>query len=188
MALPTPETVHQGKEGAMKMTPHRRQVSQGRSPVKGTLVGREVRSGSHPPARPEKSLRRKLWFTSGGRVRGTGAGSLLDGRAGPSYYLRQPTASRAFPSAATDSLQAPKPRLVLTATSLPISSFGVWPKNVPRHRSREDFQVFSPAAAQSLLPKYYRHWVTSAGPVWVSRATPVQHWDHVSSSPIVPPP
>lgn len=37
-----------------------------------------------------------------------------------------------------------QPRLVLTATSLPISSFAFWTKNVPHHCSQEDVQVFSP--------------------------------------------
>lgn len=141
--------------------PHRRQVS--RRPRTGTrgkaVVGRE--SALSPPASSARKVparlrysRRKLWLTRDRRAPGTGAGRRPGGSAGLRDHLRQQTASRAFPSAATGSLQALKPRLVLTATSLPISPFAVWTNNVPHHCSQEDFQVLSHrCAARSLLPR-----------------------------------
>lgn len=60
----------------MKMTPHRRQVSQGRSPVKGTLVGREVRSGATRQLGPKSR--------SGGNSGSPPAGG--SGEQGPEAY------------------------------------------------------------------------------------------------------
>lgn len=122
----------------------------------------------HPPALPEKSqcgsgTAGGNWLTRGGRVLGVGIGCRPGWGTGPRDHLRQPTASRAFTPAATDSLQALKPRLVLTATSLPISSFAFWTKNVSHYCSRGDVQVLSHrCAVRSLPPESYRNRVISA--------------------------
>lgn len=140
----------------------------GQEPARGeTAVGREVRSVASSARKVPARLsygRRALWLTRGGRVRGTGAWGRPGGSAGPRDHLRQPTASWAFPSAATGSLQALKPRLVLTATSLPISSFAFWTENVPHLCSREAFQVLpGRCAARCWTPEYYRGRVISVG-------------------------
>lgn len=122
------------------------------------MAGREVSFCRHPPALPERTpsaapARRAETLA---QPRRAGPGNRDRRLPGSGRRAWQPLSTVHSESGLSICGQShcrtpAKPRLVVIATSLPISAFGFRPKSVRRRCSRENFQVFSRrCAARSL--------------------------------------
>ena len=164
---PPPVLLHpgaalRGKEGAMRMNDASQATGVPASQDRNPLEGRLWQEGSLVLSPPASSARKKI----PARLRHGGRKLAQPRRASPGNRGRRLPGSgrRAWRPLSTVHSESglsicgqshcrtsAKPRLVVIATSLPISAFGFRSKSVRRRCSRENFQVFSRrCAARSL--------------------------------------